>query len=386
MNQVMSDNRLLGHPYQDADRVIVVYAAIVNMIVGNTIILVVILVQRIGPLPGVAVSNRAGRYSSSAQIVEVVAFNYVLGTAVQQAEANTAGVFDGPADKMAAAGVCKADSGVDPVKFPGSLGLFLLNKLETTKQTREALGRQRPVRIGCSNTLEMEISHRLLLRASNGQQRILDQRRNHLGSRQILPFPRPIGKYARLAIQVPFTRRVEELAGVLEITPETSDGKADVIFSGKTVRPHMRRRQGKGVFFFIHASQAFSRRGIVADPNHLDIGEVLPGLDGMIHPQGDDGIMRIAVISSGDQVPPSRPISNSCVWRSCSYRSLSIDKQLVKIPFARLDFGQLNRPDFTFSLFPAGNHPPAAQDHSLTRYRRVCDRILLRAGIFRTEN
>ena len=78
MHQVVADKDLLGRANENPDGAEVVQPAVVDVVVGDAVLLVVVRGHGISPFPGVAVKDRARGDSAAAQVMDVIPLDHVL--------------------------------------------------------------------------------------------------------------------------------------------------------------------------------------------------------------------------------------------------------------------------------------------------------------------
>ena len=239
-----------------------------------------------------------------------------------------------------------------------------------------------------ANPFEMQVGDRLLTRAYDGQESFLHRGRHDLVPRQIFSRPGPVGKDARLAIQVPFAGLVQHFQGVFEVTGFSLTRNAELPFGAELPRiPRVWRRERKRLRLLVDSPKGLSAPSVVGDIHQLDVAWTGICPNRSCHARGDRRIFGrkdLALDRGCADMPPGRLVVD--VGRSGPDGPRAAHKQLAEVPLARTDLGHLGRPNGAVSLLPARYDSPAAEHHFLTRRRCVGDRMLLVPGILRAED
>ena len=271
---------------------------------------------------------------------------------------------------------------------PAEDGPVAVSRDQAAEETIVSRRWQRPLDMLHADSLEVQILHRLGRCAGHRQERLLDYRRHHFDLSHVFARPGPIGQHAGRLIQIPFTRLVQHLPGVLQIAGFACRGNAapPVALEVLGDRP-LGRKQRQRLLGCVRLAQTPPRTFIVHKEHEFDIGNVLPGLDRMVHSKGDRVVpgRRLVLGGCGSLDPPPAGVPAARVRRSGTDRSLAVHEQLPEVPPAGFHVRQIDGPDFPLALLPSADLPPAAEHHLLSRRGGVGDRELLRAGILRPE-
>ena len=117
-----------------------------------------------------------------------------------------------------------------------------LDQFQAAELAGRTAGRQRAVHVGDVNPLESQVTHGPLGRSGQREERILEHGGHDFRAAQVLSRPRPIGKPAAMAIQIPLARLVQHFQGVLEVALVRALGEGNVVFARHAVRPRVRGR------------------------------------------------------------------------------------------------------------------------------------------------
>ena len=110
---------------------------------------------------------------------------------------------------------------------------------------------------------------------------------------QVFARPGPVGKDARLPVEIPFARLVQHLQGVFEVAGLAFTGNAQFPFRPESPGiPLMRRSERECLCCRVDRPQAFPAPGVVFDVHQLNVAGIVVRLDGAGHARCDRRVLR----------------------------------------------------------------------------------------------